>query len=170
MNKWFNNLVSYFWENIHVYVITILRMLGFAWFYYINYFILTDWVNKHGVGTLLSHILIYRGSIICYSDLLIKKTRRKFLVLAIFSKFYRMTTYIIIPNELTSQHVVSGEFWDSRIVVNQSDCSVVTVIWSFITSSRLLSHKAKRVSYISYLSTWLSHSWMTPSRRQWPQR
>ena len=36
----------------------------------INYFILTDWVNKHGVGTLLSHVVIYRGSIICYSDLL----------------------------------------------------------------------------------------------------
>ena len=71
---------------------------------------------------------IKSGSIICYSDLLIKKTRRKFLVLAIFSTFYRMTTYIIIPNELTSQHVVSGEFRDSRIVANQSDCSVVTVI------------------------------------------
>ena len=29
-----------------------------------------DWVNKRGVGTLLSHRVIYRGSIICYSDLL----------------------------------------------------------------------------------------------------
>ena len=33
---------------------------------------LTDRVNKHGVGTLLSHIVIYRGSIICYSDHLSK--------------------------------------------------------------------------------------------------
>ena len=37
-------------------------------------------------------------------------------------------TYIIIPSELTSHHVFYGEFGVSRIVVNQSDCSVVVVI------------------------------------------
>ena len=39
---------------------------------YYNYFVLTDRVNKHGVGTLPSHIVIYRGSIICYCDHLSK--------------------------------------------------------------------------------------------------
>ena len=45
-------------------------MLGFASFDDINYFIFIDWVNKQGVVPLFSHIVIYRGSIICYSDLL----------------------------------------------------------------------------------------------------
>ena len=53
---------------------------------------------------------------------------QKLLVLASFSMFYIITTYTIIPSELTSQHVFSGEFGESRIVVNQSDCSVVVVI------------------------------------------
>ena len=91
-------------------------------------------------------------------------------ILSAYDFFYVLQNYhkdIIIPSELTSQHVFSGEFGDSRIVVNQSgfNCDLM-----FHHQLSPIIAQTCFVHQYAAISTWLNHSGLTPSRRQSPQR